>query len=168
MSPAELLEHWFKSGLDWEIPSRPDLGKKVERFLPTCSLWAVSTLTKASALIVLALWGLAVMHCKLEAVPGFDFLKSCCFVDSEPSSPTDCESDGCGAVEDGGYRSEEQTASAPPPLLILALLSAVIEAPMPELQVCSFVSSHPPPELPKTWQFSYRTALPPRAPSFAS
>jgi hypothetical protein len=128
----------------------------------------VSRLTKIVALTVLVLWGLAAMHCKLEAVPGFDFLKSCCFVDSAPSSQEDCESDGCGAVEDGGYRVEEQTASAPQPPLILALLPIVIEAPLPELQACSFAACHPPPELPRGWQFSYRTALPPRAPSLVT
>ena len=141
---------------------------QVERFPLTCSLYAVSRLTKLVALTVLALWGLAAMHCKLEALPGFDLFKSCCFVDSASSSQEDCERDGCCAVEDGGYRSEEQTASAPQPLLILALLSAVIEAPLPELQVCSFVACLPPPELPRAWQFSYRTALPPRAPSLVA
>lgn len=128
----------------------------------------MSKFTKIIALTTLALWGLSAMHCKLEALPGMEFLKICCFVDSVPSSPKDCESDGCGEVEDGVYRIEEQTASAPQPLLILALLSLAIEAPMPELQVCSFVASRPPPELPRTWQFSYRTALPARAPSNAS
>jgi hypothetical protein len=141
---------------------------KFERFRSTCSLWAVSKFTKIVALTVLALWGLAAMHCKLEALPGFDFLKSCCFVDSAPSSPEDCESDGCGAVEDGSYRSEEQTASAPQPFLIFALLSLVIEAPIPEFQACSSVSSRPPPDLPCGWQFSFRTALPPRAPSLVA
>ena len=130
-----------------------------------CNLSAVSTLTKVIALIVLGLWGLAAMHCKLETVPGFDFLKTCCFADSAPSSPKNCESDGCGAVEDGSYRAEEQTASAPQPLLILALLSSVIEAPMPELQAHAFVVPQSPPELPNHWQFFHRTALPPRAPS---
>lgn len=108
------------------------------------------------------------MHCKLEVLPGFDFLKSCCFVDSAPSAPKDCESDGCGAVEDGGYRAEEQTISAPQPLLVLAVLFSAIEVPIPELPACSFVTSESPPELPRTWQFSLRTALPVRAPSLAS
>ena len=128
----------------------------------------MSKLTKVFALLTLALWGLAAMHCTLEAVPGFAFLKTCCFVDSAPPSPKDCDSDGCGAVEDGSYRTEEQTASAPQPLLILALLSSVIEAPMPELHARFSVASKTPPELPKIWQFSHRTALPPRAPSVAS
>jgi hypothetical protein len=141
---------------------------KFERLLPTCSLYAVSRLTKIVALTVLALWGLAAMHCKLEALPGLDFLKTCCFVDSSPSAQGDCESDGCGDVEDGGYRMEEQTASAPQPFLILVLLSVVIEAPLQELQPCSLATSLPPPELPRAWQFYYRTALPPRAPSLVA
>jgi len=143
-------------------------GIRFERFLPWCIVAAVSKLTKVFAMLTLALWGLAAMHCTLEAVPGFDFLKSCCFVDSAPPSPKDCESDGCGAVEDGSYRPEEQTASAPQPLLTLALLSPVIAAPMPELHVQFSLASKTPPELLKIWQFSYRTALPPRAPSIAS
>lgn len=129
---------------------------------------AVSKLTKVAAVLALVLYGLASMHCILEGVPGFDFLKCCCFVDSGPSSPKGCENDSCSAVENGSYRAEEQTASAPQPLLLLALFSLAIEAPMPEPQVASLVASESPPELPKVWQFSHRTALPPRAPSLAS
>lgn len=128
---------------------------------------AVSKLTKVAAVLALVLYGLASMHCILEGVPGFDFLKTCCFVDSAPSAPQDCESDEC-VVEKADYRSEEQTASAPQPLLLLALFSLAIEAPMPEPQVASLVASESPPELPKVWQFFHRTALPPRAPSLAS
>jgi hypothetical protein len=129
---------------------------------------AVSKLTKAVVLTVVALWGLAAMHCKLEALPGLDFLKSCCFADSAPCSPRDCESDGCGDVEKSGYRAEEQTPSAPQPLLILALVSSAIEAPLLEPQTGCFVEPQSPPELPRVWQFSHRTALPPRAPAIAS
>ena len=118
-------------------------------------------------MLALVLYGLASMHCILEGVPGFDFLKTCCFVDSAPSAPKDCESDEC-VVESGDYRAEEQTVSAPQPLLLLALLSSVIEAPLPEPQVALLVASESPPEIPKVWQFSHRTALPPRAPSIAS
>lgn len=129
---------------------------------------AVSKLSKAVALTVLALWGLAAMHCKLEVLPGLDFLKSCCFADSSASSPKPCESDGCGAVEDGSYRAEEQNAAAPQPLLILALISPMIEAPLPEIPGICFSESQAPSELSRFWQFSYRAALPPRAPSFVS
>ncbi len=115
--------------------------------------------------MVLALWGLATMHCRLEAVPGMEFLKSCCFTDSSSHGPTDCESDGCSAVEDGKYRAEEQNASAPHPVLVATLLSTAIEALLPELEAHPFTAAKPPPELPRSWQFSFRTALPPRAPS---
>jgi len=139
-----------------------------ERSLPSCILCSVSKLTKVFAVLTLVLWGLAAMHCTLEAVPGLDFLKSCCFVDSEPTSPRDCGGGGCCAVEDGSYRSEDQTTSAPQPLLILVLLSSVIEAPIPEPQARFFVASVIPPEFPRIWQFSQRTALSPRAPSILS
>ena len=128
----------------------------------------MSKLTRIVALTVLALWGMAAMHCKLEAVPGMEFLKTCCFVDSSTPSPKDCESDGCGAVEDGNYRAEEQSASAPQPVFFVALLARTIEALLPEVQVYTCGVCLPPPDLPKGWQFSYRTALPPRAPSFVA
>lgn len=128
---------------------------------------AVSRLTKLAAMLALVIYGLASVHCILEGVPGFDFLKTCCFVDSAPSVPQDCERDEC-VVESGDYRAEEQTVSAPQPLLLLALVSSVIEVPRPEPQVASVVASESPPELPKVWQFSHRTALSPRAPSIAS
>jgi hypothetical protein len=128
----------------------------------------VSKLTKVLSLTVLAVWGLASMHCKLEAVPGFDFLKICCFADSTSSSSKECDSDGCGAVEDGNYRAEEQTAFAPQPLLVLAVVSSLIEAALPEVSAHCFASPQPSPELPTAWRFSQRAALPPRAPSIAS
>ena len=139
-----------------------------ERFLPACSLWPVSKLAKTIAMLTLALWGLAAMHCTLEGVPGFGFLKSCCFVDSAPAAPQDCEDDGCGEVEDGQYRSEEQTVSAPVPLLVLSFLLPVWEATAPPARPQPVLPSGSPPELPRAWQFSYRTALPPRAPSLVA
>ena len=138
---------------------------KFEHLPRTCILSAVSKLTKVFAMLTLALWGLASMHCTLEALPGLDFLKTCCFADTAPSSQSGCETDGCGAVEDAGYRPEEQPVSAPLPLLILAALASAPEATPFEFQTRSVVGSLSPPELPQAWQFSYRTALPPRAPS---
>ena len=135
--------------------------------MPACMLIAVSRLIKIAALLALVVYGLASMHCILEGVPGFDFLKTCCFMDTKPSGPHECDSDDC-VVESGKYRTEEQTLSAPQPLLFLVFLSSVIEAPLFEPQVALFVASDSPPELPRAWQFSHRTALPPRAPSIIS
>jgi hypothetical protein len=153
-----------------ETPKERDNGMRFsfERFLACCMLCSVVKLTKVVAMLTLVVYGVASMHCVLEGVPGLGFLQTCCFVDSAPSAPQDCESDGCSPVEGGKYRPEEQTASAPQPRLVLALLSAVIEARLPELQSPSFLASESPPELPRVWQFSQRTALPPRPPSPAS
>lgn len=129
----------------------------------------VSKLTKCAVLTVLAFWGLAVMHCQLEAVPGLGFLKVCCFVDpGAPIPAEDCDSDGCGDVEKGGYRMEEQTVSPLQSPLILAVLSVAIQSPEPVLEPVTQAASFPPPDLPAGWQFSLRTALSPRAPSFTA
>lgn len=128
----------------------------------------MTKLTKLFAVLTLALWGLASMHCTLEALPGLDFLKTCCFADTAPSSHQGCESDGCAAVEDGSYRAEEQPVFAPQPLLAHALLTSVTEPMRSELQAPFPVGSLAPPELPRSWQFSRRTALPPRAPSLVA
>ena len=129
---------------------------------------SVSKLTQIAAMLALVLYGLASMHCTLEGVPGFEFLKSCCFVDAESSAPSDCEGDGCGPVEHGKYRPEEQTVSVPQPLLIAAFVAPVIQASVPEPLSAFLAPSESPPGLSKPWQFSYRTALSPRAPSAAS
>jgi hypothetical protein len=137
----------------------------IEHYLPCSIVTVVNRLTKFVALTVLALWGLAAMHCPLEAVQGLEFLKNCCLVESAASSPDDCTSEGCCAVEDDNYRPEEQTASVPQLFLVLALLSPVIEVPLPEHRADSVIASPSPPELSKVWQFSHRMALLPRAPS---
>jgi hypothetical protein len=121
---------------------------------------------RSFAMLALAvLWLPITMHCKLELVPGMDLLKTCCFVDSATSLPPDCDNDGCSAVEDGNYRTEQQTASAPQPLLQVACLPAVIAALMPAEERCNSPLLFPRPDIPNAWQFTLRAALPPRAPS---
>ena len=136
-----------------------------EHFPSTCILSDVSKLTRFVVLTVLAVWGLAAMHCKLEVLPGLEFLECCCNVETNVPSPKDCENDGCGTIEDGSYRSEEESVSIPQPVLVRELLAELIEAPLPVFQPSCFVSAALPPELLKVWQFNLRTALLPRAPS---
>ena len=114
----------------------------------------------------------ASFHCRLEVLPGFEFL-SCCQHSGSKQSPAhhekECNDDGCAAVERGFYKPETpQDAPVTPSLALPAWLS-----PLPELSRDSAFDhlisiSSSPPELPKAWQFSQRTALPPRAPSFVS
>lgn len=119
------------------------------------------------AVLLLALWGLAAVHCKLEALPGFQFLDTCCATDSAPSSPKDCSDDGCDSVENGGYRAGDQTLTVPEPLrLPLTILPALEpESLQPNVLSCRFLA---PPEIPRGWQFSCRAASSPRAPSVVS
>ena len=142
--------------------------EKFEHFLPTCILSAVSRLIKVFAALTLALYGLASGHCKLEGLPGFGFLQCCCAAESEPSSPRDCSQDVCGSVESGDYRSEEHSVGSPGPVLVLAvLLPLADEAPVRTVSATESFGPAPP-ELARFWQFSHRTALPPRAPSLTA
>jgi hypothetical protein len=132
--------------------------------LPTGILYRVPRFTKYVAMVMLAVCGLATSHCALEHVPGLEFLAWCHHPDTAPHEDNDCDGDGCAAVERGFYKVEDQ-AAVPAPLLVLSFVlpqweaRASTPAPHPLLVNCS------PPELPRAWQFSYRTALPPRAPS---
>jgi hypothetical protein len=138
-------------------------------------LTSVNWLNRAVATVMLALWGLATLHCDLEQVPGLEFLAWCHLPETAthqengaaPHPDNDCEQDGCSVVESGLYKIEEQ-AAVPIPLLVENFVLPECEvvpptpAPGPLLLNCS------PPELPRGWQFSYRTALPPRAPSLVA
>ena len=122
--------------------------------------------------VIVTLWVAASFHCRLEVLTGFELL-SCCQHSEPEQSPAhhekECNDDGCAAVERGFYKPARLEDAPVMPLLALnAWLS-----PLPALDLSSaskhLVSvSSSPPELPKAWQFSQRTALPPRAPSFVS
>jgi len=112
--------------------------------------------------VLLALaWVPVTSHCAWENLPGFQFFQ--CATDAEQDS--DCESDACVQVESASYKvSETQTTVPVPPLTVLFQVS-LLEM-LPAQQPLPVTAS--PPEIPLGWQFSFRTALPPRAPSFVS
>ena len=117
------------------------------------------------ALALVALWPLAANHCKLEASTGLTFLQ--CAVDSHGQD--DCADDACATVESGSYRAEDNQA----PLATVVMLAAFRpeELPLftpPPADGVSFRVTAAPPEFPASRQFLFRTAAPPRAPSFAS
>jgi len=137
------------------------------------NLPSVSWLRRTAALVLLALWVPATSHCRIENLPGLEFL-SCCQHAGAEQSPAhhdnDCATDGCAAVESGLYYKADQPHAAPEaplPALIVSLLSladlgqttAWIPRPAP---------STSPPVLSRTWQFALRAALPVRAPSHSS
>ena len=153
-------------------PTEPTNGRfdqeNFEHYLPTCILRVVSKLTRFFATLTLALYGLASEHCKLEAMPAFSFLRCCCSSESSPTLPRDCSQDVCGSVESGACKSEDQSAVSPVPVLVLAVVLPLADEARTRSASAAESFGPAPPELPRFWQFSYRAALPPRAPSFAS
>ena len=118
------------------------------------------------SLLCLAVWLPATQHCKLENLPGLTFLQCA----GETPTNSDCgDGDECDQVERGLYKSERTGMVVTPPPMILLFAAA---EPDQQIQSSEWVAAEakaaPPPQLPKSWQFSCRAALPVRAPSFAS
>ena len=121
-------------------------------------------------IVLLALfWVLATNHCRIETIPGLDFLVCCSHDKASPHQDNDCETDGCAQVESGLYKMENNPVSVATPTFLLAnfLTPLLEELAAPETASDVLIEAAPP-ELSKVWQFTSRTALPPRAPSIAS
>src|SRR5262245_51454732 len=113
-------------------------------------------------------WPVAASHCSLEKLPSFGFLACaedrCC----EPQPDTGCQGDACAVVESGFYKVESSRLLVPaPPTAIICLVVATFEI-SESFAAAQVIPESSPPELSKHWQFSFRTALAPRAPSLAS
>ena len=119
------------------------------------------------ALALLAVWPLAMNHCKLEPIPGFAFLQ-CEVVAAEGHNPaTDC--DDCCAVEKSQYCANHHPLHIPKPNL-LPVFSAPALSPLavwPAKVSAGILTAAPPPLFPSRHFYS-RTALSARAPSLAS
>lgn len=119
-------------------------------------------------LLLVALWPLVTSHCDLEQLPGFEFL-ACADEAAATHAESDCETDTCASVESGFYKTEDTPQLVPtPPSIPSELLRTILTEPTQPAAVSQVTFDSAPPELPKVWQFSCRTALPPRAPSLAS
>lgn len=141
----------------------------MRRTLPTVNLSRVKGFTKSVAVLLLALWVPVTMHCALETVPGLSFLQWCCGGDEAPEQDHDCNQDSCSVVESGFYKIEDNPTVTPGLALLLAFAAWDWVAGPPAESAPHFAAvSLAPPELPRVWQFSYRTALPPRAPSLVA
>ena len=116
-----------------------------------------------TAFLVLALWLVATQHCKLESIPGLEFLQCA----SDTATHSDCDGDSCASVEGGAYKlSDNQRVT--PVLLMVASVALPCAEDTAAAGCFSKPPPSPPPEIPKAWQFITRTASPPRAPSFVS
>jgi len=130
---------------------------------------SVNILKRTIALTFVALWLPVSMHCLLETIPGFNLLDWCCDTGASQSANGGCAQDTCGEIEAGLYRVEDNPTLTPSLAIILAMASPVqaLQPPRPTATTLLPTGSSPP-DLPQTWQFSHRAALPVRAPSFVS
>lgn len=113
-----------------------------------------------------ALWVAVSAHCQLEFLPGFELLR--CDFSPGTATGSHCEVNGCGVVKSGQVQTARVQPVAPAPVLLLGLLPPPTDEPPQCLWPGGDSSELVPPELPRIWQFSLRTALSPRAPSLAS
>lgn len=125
---------------------------------------------KTSIVVLLnLLWVLASNHCALEQITSLGFLSCLSSEGSHPDQNTGCEGDGCAVVENQVYKAEDVQVAAHAPLLMLASVLSPLLAKLTASETASHILPETaPPELSQVWQFSQRTALPPRAPSIAS
>jgi len=127
----------------------------------------VATLRQVIALVLAALWPLLTLHCDLEELVDVPFLTCGANTDATPHEDDRCDEDACVQVEKGFYKLDEVGVSIQAPVLCEAnlLFPRLSQETAPSrVLAAAFPASEP--SLRVTWQFSHRTALPPRAPSF--
>jgi hypothetical protein len=129
---------------------------------------AVNRLIRTTALLLLALWVPVTAHCKLEVLLHSSLLACSTQGSSAPHQDSDCDGDECSVVESGLYKIDDQPQLGFAPLAAPLVTWEWVGEFLPRLQAGPVSFGAAPPELPRTWQFSWRTALPPRAPSFLS
>jgi len=113
------------------------------------------------------LWLPLTAHCQLESIPALKFL-ACDLDCHSPGQTSDTGDTGCCALEKVQYKSSQIRVELPSPdlLPLLAILFADPAALLSDDAAMPLTVT--PPELPRTWHFLSRAALPPRAPSIAS
>jgi hypothetical protein len=113
-------------------------------------------------------WTLLTCHCQIEAMPGFDFLR--CPADAHASSDAGdpCKKAGCCSIESAKYQAPRQHEHLAP-IVVVATTddSDLVERSLPK-DVGLGILTAAPPENARTWQFAFRTAAPPRAPTLPS
>jgi len=119
--------------------------------------------------LVAVVWLPLTMHCQLEPLPGLEFLICQPDRDSQGKQSSDCGNTGCCSAEKSHYKTEQHRRTLQPPNLLQLSFAPVLDLANALSDAASFEAfSVAPPEFPKRWQFVFRTASPPRAPSLAS
>ena len=128
------------------------------------------TLKTMLTLLLAIVWLPISSHCLLFESAANLAILACCDNEATTSHHENaCDSDGCAIVEEAQYRCSEERVVAPTLDIIVAFeLPSSLETDSKPFQCLThlnqgnwFISS-------PHWQFSFRTALSPRAPSFVS
>lgn len=145
--------------------TRRNVARHLDSSCASRTLTPVIRLHRFCALLLLALWLPATLHCDFQTA-GLDELFAC--ADEHHSSPADAK-DNCSTVESGWFQ-RLAAASLPAPALVVVPVVFLAPAPglltPPDPRLGERVAA--PPEIARTWHFSARAAPPPRAPSLAS
>lgn len=117
------------------------------------------------ALVLLALWMPATLHCELEWVGAFSDCSSCHEQAGNGDVARDCDADACAVIEKSAYRFGADVLLLKPPELIGWIFLSAIVLPEPDAIVARRLdATAAPPEVIRTWHFVTRAASPPRAP----
>jgi len=123
-----------------------------------------------ACLLLVALWLPATAHCDFEAI-GLDQIFHCATDHHAPSADAK-PSDTCEVVESGWIkRAPSEIDLTVPVAACLCLICACTITPASSRDLAPLSLTErtaAPPEFGRTWQFDFRAALSPRAPSFAS
>ena len=125
----------------------------------------MNVLSKLIALVMLALWLPATLHCDLEAA---DFsLLTHEDHHEEASCASVCQEDACQVIEADGFTQSGSVLRvlAPAAGLLACVYRLLVTPPLAESLTANFTVTPPAVEvLHRTWAFARRTALPARAP----
>jgi hypothetical protein len=127
----------------------------------------VPALRRIAALLLVALWLPATLHCRVEVTLGVD----CCATDGAKDA-TDCPDDPCGAIESSQFKSTSHALTVPAPVLCACLFDNGLVPPPVEVAAPLVVGvseeAASPPEVRQSRHFLARSALPARAPDGVS
>jgi len=120
--------------------------------------------------MVLALVWLPAASCCLIDESGLLGKRDCCSKERSQSAPGPGGCDKpCGALASAAYLPQEDHQHLIPPANVPLFKCSIDKTEVRRLAgIGRDLPATAPPELAGHWQFSFRTALPPRAPTFAS
>ncbi|ATC64857.1 hypothetical protein CMV30_13265 [Nibricoccus aquaticus] len=123
------------------------------------------------ALLLALVWLPATLHCGLEMAGVIGQADGCCHhEEAAPVSgePAHCGQGFCGIVESGDYQPTQNFLKVPAPPSVLFVFCLIELAPelTPVPEIVASVDVEIPLEIRRTWHFTARAALSPRAPSF--